>query len=218
MATITVANILDKAEVILQDTTNIRWPVAELIDWLNDGQREIVAFRPDAFNKTSVVTFATGTKQSLPADGYQLINVVRNMGAGGSTPGTAVRKVPQELLDAQVPNWHAATPSGTPLHYMYDLRTPRIYYVYPPVTGTVQVEIVYSAAPTVLTQVSDTIAIDDIYANVLLDYVLYRAYSKDFELTGNQTRADYHYNKFETSLGKKAVAESASVQRDEVRG
>lgn len=218
MATITVANILDKAEVVLQDTTNIRWPVAELIGWLNDGQREIVAFRPDAFNKTSVVTFAAGTKQSLPADGYQLINVVRNMGAGGATPGTAVRKVPQELLDAQVPGWHASTPSATPLHYMYDLRTPRIYYVYPPVTGTVQMEIVYSAAPTELTQVSDTIAIDDIYANVLLDYVLYRAYSKDFELTGNQARADYHYSKFETSLGKKAGADSASVQRDEVRG
>ncbi len=218
MPTVTGTQILDKAETILQDTTNVRWPTAELLGWLNDGQREIVAFRPDAGNKIAQMSLVAGTKQSVPTDGYQLLDVVRNFDNAGTTAGRAVRKVPQELLDAQVPDWHAATPTTTVLHFTYDPRIPRTFYVYPPSTGTTKLEILYSAAPANLAAAGDVISIDDIYANVLLDYVLYRAYSKDFELTGNQERAQYHYAKFEASLGRKAATDAASVPTNEVRG
>jgi len=38
-----------------------------------------------------------------------------------------------------------------------------------------------------------TINLDDTYANPLLDYMLYRAYSKDAEQAGNAQRAMAHY-------------------------
>ena len=62
----------------LQDTTSIRWPVAELVRYLNDGQREIIVHRPDAMVTNASVSLASGTKQSLPANGAKLIDVVRN--------------------------------------------------------------------------------------------------------------------------------------------
>jgi len=46
-----------------------------------------------------------------------------------------------------------------------------------------------------------TINIDDIYANALVDYMLYRAYSKDAEYAGNAQRAVAHYTAFSNSLG-----------------
>ena len=39
MATIRVIDLIDKAEEILQDTTNVKWSQQSLINYLNDAQR-----------------------------------------------------------------------------------------------------------------------------------------------------------------------------------
>jgi len=218
MPTITAQTLIDRAEVILQDTTNIRWPASELLGWLNDGQREVVMLRPDAFAKTASMALVSGTKQSIPSDGYSLLKVVRNMGSGGSTPGRAVRKVPQELLDSQNPDWHAATATSVVQHYAFDSRSPKIFYVYPPSLGTTQIELLYSAAPTDVAAIGNTITLDDIYANPLIDYILFRAYSKDMEDIGNKERAVAHRQSFENSLGLKAQSDAATAPTNAVRG
>ena len=49
MASVTTgANILARVESILQDTSNVRWTEAELLNYLNDGQREIANLAPSA--------------------------------------------------------------------------------------------------------------------------------------------------------------------------
>jgi hypothetical protein len=40
----------------------------------------------------------------------------------------------------------------------------------------------------------------DIYGNVLADYILYRAYTKDSEYAGNAQRAQAHYAAFQAAL------------------
>ena len=42
MATVKVIDLIDRAEEILQDTTNVRWSQQTLLNYLNDAQREIV--------------------------------------------------------------------------------------------------------------------------------------------------------------------------------
>jgi len=80
--------ILDKAEVLLLDPTNVRWPRNQLLDYLNDGQREVVIYRPDASMEDRVVALVdASTRQTLPANGLRLLDVVRNMGTDGATPG-----------------------------------------------------------------------------------------------------------------------------------
>ena len=168
MPTITAQAILNKAAIVLQDTTNIRWPTTELLGWLNDALREIASMRPDISNKTTSMALVAGTRQTIPADGAALLAVRRNMGSGGATPGDAIRKVPMDLLDSQRPGWHYETATPVVKHYVYDPRTPRTFYVYPPSLGATQVEIVYDAPPAALAAVGDTITVDDEYANTLL--------------------------------------------------
>jgi len=208
MSTITAQSVVDKVQVILQDTTGVRWPDSELLDWLNDGQREIVLYKPNAFIKNLAVRMAGGTKQSLPADGVQLIDVVRNMGTNGTTPGRAVRITMREVLDSQLPDWHSETPSSVVKHYVYSLLDPKNFYVYPPqpAAGQGYVELVYGASPTDTT-LGGTITLDDIYQNVLVDYILYRAYSKDTEYAADQNRAATHQNAYIAALTGKAKVE-----------
>lgn len=208
--TLTGANLLSRIKDTLQDTTSVRWPEAELIRYINDAQREIVNFRPESSATTTSVQLTTGTKQTLPSAGLRLIKVVRNMSAaGGSATGKrAIRIVNPDILNTQEPNWHDPTVSGDAAHttivkhYMFDEDDPRNYYVYPGVAGNAFVEVVYSASPTDLTSTSSTIGVDDIYANAIVDFVLYRAYMKDAEYAGNAQRASNHYQLFTGSISQ----------------
>ncbi len=205
----------------LQDTTSIRWPVAELVRYLNDGQREIIVHRPDAMVTNASVSLASGTKQSLPANGAKLIDVVRNS-AGNKR---AIRMCAREILDAQSPGWHNLSGVTEIVHFMFDPRDPKVFYVYPPAaTSGASVDLVYSALPTDIAEpaagtdfaaVTGNISVPDIYSNALQDYVLYRAYTKDSQYAGNEARAQARYAAFANALGIEikatvAVAPSAA--------
>jgi hypothetical protein len=191
----------------LQDTTSIRWPVAELVRYLNDGQREIIVHRPDAMVTNASLTLTAGTKQSLPANGAKLIDVVRN--SAGSK--RAIRMCAREILDAQSPGWHNLSGVTEIVHFMFDPRDPKVFYVYPPAQSAgASVDLVYSALPTDIAEpaagtdysaVSGAISVPDIYSNALQDYVLYRAYTKDSQYAGNEARAQARYAAFANALG-----------------
>ena len=212
---LTGTNLLSRIKDILQDTTSVRWPEAEILRYINDAQREIVNYKPESSAKTDNVQLATGTKQALPADGLRLIKVTRNMSAasGSATGKRAIRIVNVDILNTQEPDWNDPTVSGDAQHgtvvkhYIFDEDDPRNYYVYPGVNGNAYVEIVYSAAPTDLANTSATISVDDIYANAIIDFVLYRAYMKDAEYAGNAQRAQNHYQLFTASIGQGSSAQ-----------
>lgn len=190
----------------LQDPTSIRWPISELVRYLNDGQREVVLHRPDAMRINAPVALTAGSRQTLPANGTKLIEVIRNTGGNRR----AVRQTNREILDAQSPGWHSLAGSTEVLHFMYDVRDPTTFYVYPPAASGASVDLVYAAMPVdiaepadgaLFTAVSGNVTVPDIYGNVIQDYVLYRAYTKDSEYAGNAARAQAHYAQFANALG-----------------
>ena len=207
---LTGTNLLSRIEDILQDTTSVRWPEAELLRYINDAQREIVNYRPESSAKTDNVQLVTGTKQTLPTDGLRLIKVTRNMSdaSGGATGKRAVRIVNVDILNTQEPDWNAPTVSGDAQHgtvvkhYIFDEDDPKNYYVYPGVNGNAYLEIVYSKVPTDLSSGSSNLDIDDIYGNAVIDYVLFRAYQKDSEYAGNAQRSATHYQLFLQCIGQ----------------
>jgi hypothetical protein len=79
------------------------------------------------------------------------------------------------------------------------VRYPRNFYVYPGVNGAAYLEIIYSSNPAAVAQV-DNLSIPDIFANAVLNYVLYMAYMKDAEYAGNQQRASSHFQLFTASI------------------
>lgn len=201
--------IIEQATDILQDKTNVRWPVEELLRALNDGQRAIVLKRPDAAAKNIPVQLVTGSRQTLPAEGLRLIDVTRNMGSTGAMPGRSIRIVQREVLDAQIPDWHTQFGNSVK-HYILDNRDPKRFYVYPGVQAgqSVWVEIIYSTSPTDVQSLTSDIALDDIYAPALVNYVVFRAYSKDAEYTADGGAATLHYQAFMQLIDNKTAMDT----------
>lgn len=204
--TISAQSIIRRCVETLQDSTSIRWPISELVRYLNDGQREVLVYRPDAMVTNATVNCTAGSRQALPTNGAKLIRVVRN--AAGNR--RAIRLTNGEILDAQTPGWHGLPGVTEILHYTYDPRDPKVFYVYPPATTAAALDLVYSAYPSdiqepadgsLFTAVTGNINLPDIYGNVLQDYILYRAYNKDSEYAGNAARSQAHYAAFANNLG-----------------
>lgn len=191
---LTAQNIIDRARNIIQDNTSVRWLDAELLEYLNDAQRQIVLQVPNSFAVNEALVLAADSKQSVPAGGIKILDVIRNVGGRGIT------LIERTILDSIVPDWHEE--SGDEVkHWVYNPDNPKNFYVYPNVSGSV--EIVYSKSPTDVAAVGNAITLDDIYANAILDYMLYRAYSKDVEYAGNSGRAAAAYAAFNAQLGNK---------------
>ena len=224
--TTTVQSVLDRVKQTLQDTAGIRWSETnELIKWVNDAQREIALLKPDATSENTTVTLVTGTKQTLPADGNRLLRVIRNMSAASSgTGGRAIRLVARDVLDTQTPTWHDPAVTGDAAHtnivknYIYDEQDPTNYYVFPGVSGNAYIEIVYSKNPPTVTAGTDNLGVDDIFANAVMNYVLYMAFMKESESAGNAQRASSHYNLFTASVTGKAQIDTNTTPNIDRRG
>lgn len=214
---VTVNSVIDRVQTVLQDTTGVRWPVvAELVLWVNDAQREIALLKPDASAANNTITLVPGTKQTIPTDGNRLLKAVRNMSAASGGDGKrAVRLVDREVLDAQTPDWHDpdvggdATHGSLVKHYLYDESNPRNFYVYPGVEGNAFLEIIYSANPSTVAS-GGNLSIPDIFANAVLNYVLYMAYMKDAEFAGNSQRASSHYQLFTSAITGKGQIDAVT--------
>lgn len=207
MSTVTAKQIIDKASIQLLDISNVRWTRAELLGWINDAQRQIVILSPNATNKVATIKLDAGTRQSIPSDGWTLLNVIRYMGTDGLKPGRALRIASQEIMDAYDPNWHAAVPTVVPQTYVFDLQDQTVFYIYPPNNGKGYVQLNYSPDPVDLTAETQVINVRDIFETAILDYVLYRACSKDAEYAPGLELAKGYLSTFMASMGQKDKSE-----------
>lgn len=209
MGTTTGQDLFDRAQIILGDNAT-RWTGAEGLLWINDGQRESVVHLPSACTKTAVLTMAQGTRQSLVglADAVQLQDVPRNMGSDGTTPGRAITVKPRAWIDEQRPGWHGDA-AGEAIHAFFSADDPKTFYRWPPANAGAKVEIVYAALPQALTNLASTIGLDDIYANSLAYYLLFRSFSKNRNAQAALANASGYYQLFLQSLGVKGARSMA---------
>lgn len=210
---IPAAELISRAGEILQDEEHIRWTVPELMRWANDGARETILRRPAARSITKALALVAGTKQAIPATGVQLLDVVRNLGMDGATPGRAVRRIDRQLLDDQMPDWHMTKKAAKIKHFTFEDRAPKDFYVYPPAVAGTQVEALYSELPPTITQESEALDLGAEYLNALVSYMVYRALSKDSEFA-NGNVATLHYQAFINAVGDssdKATANSPNA-------
>lgn len=217
--TIAAQDIIRRVTDTLYDITSIKWPVNRLVRYLNDGQRDIVTHRPDAMNTAISHALVAGAKQTLPANGEKLIDVLANTGGNKR----AVTKVDRGLMDAQTPTWRNVTAASEILHFMYDPREPKAFEVYPPALGGASLEIEYAARPTDIVEpaagalwsaVVGNISVGDLHANALQDYILYRCHSENTQ-QAQPARAQAHYAAYANALGvelKATIALDASSE------
>ncbi|OOY20885.1 hypothetical protein BMI86_10285 [Thioclava sp. DLFJ5-1] len=198
----TAASIMKRASTILQDADAVRWTAVELRDWLNEAQRSIIIAKPNALSKTITIDLEEGTKQPVPDNVAILSRVMRNVSGSGKAIKTLARR---EILDNQVPNWHSSDglPFAADVSMVWqDEMGMREFYVIPGNDGTGQIEAIVGVQPTnVPLPTGDVLDMenydaeldfDDSYQGILLDLVLYRAFSKDSASPDAANRAQVH--------------------------
>lgn len=211
--TTTVQSVLKEVQTALNDLEGIRWTAIELGEYLNDGQRDIAALRPDMFVTQTTLVCVTGAKQTLPTACVNFMDMPRVTG------GASMRKVDRWVLDALTPSWYSDTPTAALKHYCYDTNQPNVVYVYPPAIAATSVDVVYSTLPADITAPSGApystatgnVSVDDIFKNALIHFILFRAFAKDAEFGGNAAFSSAHYGMFKTSVGSDVAAATASA-------
>jgi hypothetical protein len=180
---------------------------ANWLDLLNDAQRAVVLARPDANPVTSAVLLVAGTRQTLPSGKMRLLDVSRNMGSNGTTPGDTIRLAERDVQDMVNRSWHNAQPQTRVREVFYnDKKDPLVYWVYPPIAvgATVYIEVTTSDPPTDVTDADNgAITLSDTYASPLQAWMLYRAFSMQSQAVGLAQRAQGYFASFFNLLGVK---------------
>ena len=201
---LTIGNIItDKVRVLLRDTDEggILWLDAELIEWANEACLEIARMRPAASAKTLSFSLESGALQTLPPQAILLLEAICNQSSG--VEGRAVRRVERQDLDNEQPNWRSATKTNLVMRYAASKTDPRTFHVYPPSTGgsDAGLVLVMGVTPTVVTALTDSFPLDDIFAPTVANYVLYRAFHKQLESQASQQRAGDFLAMFNSQMG-----------------
>ena len=196
------ASLINQAQILTQDMMGERWSRAEWLGYLNDAQIQIVMLRPDMSVENKSLPLQPGWKQQIPAEGLRLLAVNAN------TSGRVVKLISTEKLDAFDANWRAARASDVVKHYMVDPRDPGRFAVYPPATSKASVECLYSVLPRACDS-ELALIFSEVVKNQILDWMLFRAFSKDDEFADVAEKRSFYQNSFMTALGAKTQSDLA---------
>lgn len=207
MATYTAANLISILGQQLHDVGKDTWTEALLLQYISEAQNQIALLRPDAISTIENITLAETAKQVIPAGGVRLLDCIRNLGAGGTTPGRHIKRITRGEIDGYIPEWTSTETSTEITHYIFEVESPRVFWVYPtPSIATLAVEISYAKAPTVISSAATVIGLDDIYISPIIEWVLYRCLSMQAK-GANASFAMQHMQAFYTALGVKAQSD-----------
>jgi hypothetical protein len=178
-------------------------------DWLEyylAALSQLVLVRPDVNIATGPIKLVAGTKQTIPSDGLRFIDISRNLGDDGLTPGTPVTPIDRYVMDELISTWHSATGETSIDNYMFDLKTPKIFFNTPPVHATtdVYVDMNYSKSfdEVLIDDIeTDDIECDDTFINPVEDWMMKSAYEIDTDSPVNWNRSIKYEESFYRGLG-----------------
>lgn len=220
---IQASELMRKAGVILNDADYVRWPLAEMAGWLDEGVKAIITAKPNTAPVYEEMPLVKGTRQQLSDDPaiVRLLDVPRNLdvsrpGAGGRM----IRPTTRANLDTMEPRWH--DPAYVPFRrevrqVVFDEMNPLGFFVYPGNDGSGKIEILIAKVPPTLIERHEgdesniatwalPIGIPDNNETALFEYLLYRCFMKE-ETAASFQRATTHYQVFATTLGIKSQVE-----------
>lgn len=214
MAQTQINDILGRARKLLFDD-GLRWGNDELLDWFNAAQNYICLHRPDACSVKVEFVCTASHEQELPADAIRLTRVFGNVG------GSAIRYIDIDDLDHLDPNWQDDGAAADEVDmYAYVEKDPRRFYVYPAPTDGHKIKLSHSKTPARVDSAgfdfnagTQTIGIVDTYADAVLDYILYRGFSKDADYA-NGARAQQHFATCNQSIGVKLQADTGTSPKN----
>ena len=235
-----VKDVLWRASVLLGDhkpTQFIRWSEREMVQWLDDAQLAILKYLPATGSRIDAIKLKPGSRQSIelidpddvkpgdgstpfdPVYGMEVLDVIRNMGQDGQTPGPAISDaVDRRMLDAQNRNWHNVIGQRV-INIVHDPRNRQYFYVYPNVTGG-WVEVSYTARPSPIPNTGTSgaplyaydgsstlrISLGSEWVEDIVNYICARAKLKHSEVNGDGQGAMLYTQLFLASLNAAVAA------------
>lgn len=196
-----------------------RWPWspdpsglrASLTEFLNAAIRQVALVRPDSVASTGALRLAPGASQRVPASSTTLLDIVRNLGADGATPGNPIVQVSKEA--SMVYDWKRT--GATVEAYQYDaLDDPSVFRVFPavPASKPVWVEVVTSLVPPVVSSPNDVVPLASSFAGPLEHWMLYQVLAGD-NSASNLSKAQQHWQAFYQALGVKIQSDMQFMPR-----
>jgi hypothetical protein len=172
-------DVITEARYPLNDTDSdeYRQSDVELLTYVNAGMKEISTIRPDLFLAIGDYTCIQSQCEQVITfqDAQRLVMPICIHG------GAALTRFDISTIDTFLPQWRAATPAAATQWAQYQ-GDPLRFFIYPPAPASVQtLDIQYIKLPVTLL-IGDTIT--EIPVNMipaLVDYVVFRASSKDDE-------------------------------------
>jgi hypothetical protein len=200
--------VIDRAAAMLVDVDHVRWPVANLVSYLNEAMREIVMFRPDAFAITTTHHLEPGARHDVPAKYVAIHSIEESVRCA-----TDVRSVTEAdykyyrlLSPVRQPMASAANPART-YHVKTYTKHPfddRVFYVEPPVPAGHRAQVIASfvAEPPMFTSgdVAKHLPMKTGFEAQLLDWIMSRALAVDSENAAARAQAKEHLDAFRKAL------------------
>ncbi|WP_263082141.1 hypothetical protein [Endozoicomonas sp. Mp262] len=194
-----VIKIISRVRRLLQDGDGVRWTNDDLLACYNEAQIAVVQNRPDTYSQVVALDCENRSRQTVPDTAYRLMDIIDN-----AVSGRAVVKTDRDTLDGLVANW--STTAGNDVEqFIYDEKSPGVFYVYPVPPASHQINILISRTPTPVAITdfdNDTTAmeLDTVWLNPVLNYMLYRAYMIDGETEANMMQAQSYLKMFANDL------------------
>lgn len=211
--TILASAIIASLRITLLDPSpGDTWTDAILLAYLNEGERNVVMLKPEAYPVRAALAMVAGTKQTVPAGGIAILDLYDNVSGG-----RRVRQVNRSMLDDLARFWPTATQEATVQEWCADPRDPTRFDVIPPSTGTGSVNGLYGAVPTPIATVGTAINLLDIYELTLKHFVLSEAYAANTKRQ-DLLKTDYYRKSFERMLGVRSQSQVAVAPRTSAPG
>lgn len=212
---ITPQAIIDDLQAHLRDVAAATWADSDMVEYMNNALYQILKLRPNAFSVVESKQLVAGTKQTLTAGDYMLLDVYMNMGTDGTTQGKVITHIERWQLDYLLQNWHKGTGKAYTEHYNYDPeKSLTTFFVYPSAkSGTVHyIEMNVARPHTKITtgNQANTIALDVAYEPAIKEWMLREAYLKNTSVASN-AKASSHQQTFYGMMSARVAAEQAAT-------
>jgi len=191
----TPQGIITEARYILNDATaTYRQSDSELLGYVNSGIREVSALQPMVFASVGdVACVAASVEQAVTfTDAQALIDVM------SIHDGNALTVFDWDAMNRFNPGWRTDT-AAPARQWARIAGDPLRFFIYPKAPISQVLDIMYVRVPVTLA-LTDTISeVPAAYTTALVDYVVYRADSKDDEHS-NSGRAVASYQAFVSKI------------------
>lgn len=231
-----VGDIIDRVTLMYHDKEYRRITKRQYLQLLDDALLQLVLYRPDAHENREIVQLIPGAKQRLPDKALNLLDIYLNKvyipELDSYTDGKSVYQVSRKDLDYFNVQWYR---NETPYNYIdefaYDLRTPRMYLVNPPVhrSSQVHVELGYSCPVESFAQRAEDenvifdmpVPVSESFRNAIVMYMLYLCYSLNVTSENDQNIAARYLQTFMQMLNienSAAIVSAGHIKEDTTSG